>query len=140
MEKVKLHCTEEVLQIQLDQRVGQVQQQLFKRRQHGTSTRKILRHMRFDKSSGKYVYCWSSRKQKYLSVQVKVYRDRYQNLSGEQAPGKETHASEYLSIADTGASVCCSGVEMLKSLGVKESELIQTEVNLMQLTGGRSMC
>ena len=99
--------------------VGQVTKQAPAQPRNGPSRRRILKHMRFDKLSGKYVSCWSRRKLKPLPVEIRVDRDEYQELSGAQAPDREgcEKVAKRSSCADTGASVCCSGTDMLQSLG-----------------------
>ena len=112
--------------------VDQVDKQASTQPRNGPSRRRILKHMRFDRQSGKYVSCWSGRKMKSLQVEMRVDRDGYQDLSGTQAPGKEEcdKVAKCSSVADTGASVCCSGTDILQSLGVDKKELLGTEVNL----------
>ena len=86
-----------------------------------SSRRRILRHMRFDAQSGKYVNCWSRRKMKSLAVEVQLDEDGYRELSDKQAPGLEhtqggmRGTAKCSSVADTGASVVCSGTDILKS-------------------------
>ena len=94
--------------------------------------RKILKHMRFDTQSGKYVSSWSGKRMKSLPVELRVDKEGYQDLSGTCAPGKVDHrrVTKCSSIADTGASVCCSGSDVLQSLGVHKDDLLETEVNL----------
>ena len=131
--------SEELLEIRIDGHeapnekiVGQVYQQHYGQLKNGHSKRRILKHMRFDTQTGKYVSCWSGRKMKSLPVEVRVDRDGYQDLSGTQAPGKEDNGrvAKRSAVADTGASVCCSGTDVLHSLGVDKKELLKTEVNL----------
>ena len=112
--------------------VGQVTKQASAQSRNVPSRRRILKHMRFDKLSGKYVSCWSGRKMKSLPVEMRVDRDGYQDLSGTPAPGREgcEEVAKRSSCADTGASVCCSGTDMLQSLGINKKDLLETEVNL----------
>ena len=98
----------------------------------GSAKRRILRHMRFDVKAGKYVSTWTDKRMKVLQVGVSVDREQYQELSGIKSP-EEDHqpkVAKQSGVADTGASVCCSGTDVLHSMGVTQQDLLQTDVCL----------
>ena len=55
----------------------------------GSGKRKILRHMRYDITAGKYVNTWENKRMMNLQVGVMVDREQYQVLAGEMDPGVE---------------------------------------------------
>ena len=93
---------------------------------------RILRHLRYDEKAGKYVSTWPDRRMKALQVRVAVDKEQYHELSGTQAPGEEHQedAANQSAVGDTGASVCCSGTDVLRSMKVRQEDLIPTGVCL----------
>ena len=93
---------------------------------------RILKHLRYDEQAGKYVSTWPDRRMKALQVRVAVDKEQYQELTGTQAPGEEHQedAANQSGVGDTGASVCCSGIDVLRSLKVRQEDLLQTGVCL----------
>ena len=94
--------------------------------------RKILRHLRYDATAGKYVSSWKDKRMKSMQVGVTLDREQYQELAGVMAPGEDCKnpVAKEPGVADTGASVCCSGTDMLQAMGVSKTDLLETDVCL----------
>ena len=88
--------------------------------------------MRYDITAGKYVHTWENKRMRNLQVGIMVDKEQYQELAGVKAPGTDSQHKEVKKsgVADTGASVCCSGTDMLNVLGVSKADLMKTDVCL----------
>ena len=93
-------------------------------------TMKALQHMRFDKKLGKYVV---KEGRKAGKLDMRVVMDRELSVSchllAELAPTSR-RATTTSGTADTGATICCTGVEILPKLGIQKSDLLRTRVDL----------
>ena len=102
-------------------------------------SRRVLKHMRFDKSTGQFVPN-NRKKQNRMKVTVKVDEKNFKVLhemlnhasgdkvtKGIRVPDKRTHRE---AVGDTGATVCCSGPDIMEQLGLKVHELLATELSL----------
>ena len=67
-----------------------------------------------------------------LQVGVTVDTEQYQVLAGIMDLGVEYQypVVKELGVADTGASVCCSGADVLNALKVSKADLLETDVCL----------
>ena len=94
--------------------------------------RRVLRHLRYDAPAGKYVSTWKDKRMKNLQVGITVDREQYQELAGVMAPGEDCQhpVAKEPGVADTGASVCCSGTDMVHAMGVSRTDLLETDVCL----------
>ena len=98
----------------------------------GLSKRKMMRHMTYDARSGKYVNTWENRRMMNIQVGVTVDKEQYQMLAGAMDPGVNYKypVVKEMGVADTGASVCCSGTAILNALKLSKEDLLGTEVCL----------
>ena len=103
------------------------------------SSRRVLKHMKYDKSTGQFIP--NNRKKKNrVQVTVKVDEKNFRILhemlnhasgdkvtKGIRVPDKRMHRE---AVGDTGATVCCSGPDTMEQLGLKVHELLATELSL----------
>ena len=92
----------------------------------------MMRHMTYDARSGKYVNTWENRRMMNIQVGVTVDKEQYQMLAGVMDPGVDYKypVVKEMGVADTGASVCCSGTAILNALKLSKEDLLGTEVCL----------
>ena len=103
------------------------------------SSRRGLKHIKYDKSTGQFVP--NNRKKKNrMQVTVKVDEKNFKVLhemlnhasgdkvtKGIRVPDKRMHRE---AVGDTGVTVCCSGLDTMEQLGLKVHELLATELSL----------
>ena len=101
-------------------------------------TRRVLKHMRYDKDSGHFV-ATEKRKQNRVTVGYQVDADNHRILKGmlDKANGLETMIQSLPnevvnreSVADTGATVVCGGKQLMQDIGIKMEQLLPTNITL----------
>ena len=101
--------------------------------------RRVLKHMRYDKQSGNFVPS-NQKKLNRMSVSLKVDQRNHTVLwemldhaAGVEASKRaklRAKATEANSIADTGATVCCSGTDIMQDMGLTMKNLLPTNLTL----------
>jgi hypothetical protein len=91
----------------------------------------VLGHLRYDGGAGRYVPTAPGNTRR-IKVEIAVDKEQYGKLGGrspgEPLPRARTMKAE--AVGDTGASICCVDPSLLRSLGVREEELLPTSVPL----------
>ena len=97
---------------------------------------RVLPHMVFDRKLGKYV-AKKGGTAKRLDMQIAVDEESFRIISppGVRSPTqlrspKDSSQTSVAGTGDTGATICCTGTEMLKRLGIMKFHLFKTEVAL----------
>ena len=103
------------------------------------ASRRVMKHMRYDKNSGQFVPN-KRKKQNRVQVTVKVDEKNFKVLHGMlhhasgdkvakeiRVPDKRMYKE---AVGDTGAIVCCSGPDTMGQLGLKVHELLVTDLTL----------
>ena len=101
---------------------------------------KLFGHHKYDRSMGKYVLNKSSinnQLQVAVTLDVKCLEDFWKKIGGDvpPAPGVGNDNATELAIGDTGASVCCSGLPLLRKLGASVKHLLPTSLELKAANG-----
>ena len=97
--------------------------------------RRHLKHMRFDKAGSRFVVS-EKRIQNRVTVSYQLDRENHEEMSEWVALTykieklSSTTPVDQESIADTGATVVCGGLEMMRRLGLREKQLLPTYMTL----------
>ena len=103
-----------------------------------TSKKRLIRHMRYDGALKSYVVKEGSGKN-LLKVVLQLDDEHLVDLRSrlnikDQQKITSADVSEW-AIADTGATVCCGGVPLLRKLGLNISQLLPTALELRAANG-----
>ena len=90
----------------------------------------VLPHMVFNKKFGKFV-AKKGGSAKMMDLQFTLDRESFEKLTlpGARIPSKSTMTSTP-GTGDTGATICCTGIDMLNKLGIRRYHLLKTSVGL----------
>ena len=96
----------------------------------GKGEHKILPHMVFNKRLGRYM-AKKGGSTNLMDLQITLDKESFERLAPPEArlPTKSTMTSS-TGIGDTGATICCTGTQMLDQLGIKKRHLLKSSLIL----------